>query len=130
MGGRSTIFSFLFLLRFLFFFLLFHGLLPLCEVRHPHLILYSSVTKRQLLAGSLNSNLESLPQCRSNCLTCGPFGRLWYQCTLDGMGRRVLTLSVCIVVVGCHVLPHLFGNMCAFSGFFSAWSVKIVLDDA
>ena len=113
-----------------FFFLLFHGLLPLFEVRHPHLILYSSVTQRQLLTESLNSNLESLPQFRSNCLICGPFGRLWYQCTLEGMERRVLTLSVCIVVVGCHVLSHLFGNMCAFLEFFSAWSVKIVLDDA
>ena len=36
-----------------------HGLLPLFEVRHPHLTLYSSVTQRQPLAESLNSNLKS-----------------------------------------------------------------------
>ena len=61
MGGRSTIFSPLFLLHL---FPHLHGLVPLFEVRHPHLILYSSVTQRQPLAESLNSNLESLALAR------------------------------------------------------------------
>ena len=51
-------FSFsLFSFRFSFFFFChLHGLLPLFEVRHPHLILYSPVTQRQLFAESLGGS--------------------------------------------------------------------------